>query len=275
MKRRQRDLNVFTISAIDLFACATGAFILLALVLFQHYRKAEAKPVPPDPAPAVDTTAMSPEEAKATIAALKQALAESKQEQKDMRLEAAKNRQLAFLGIVTKAKSFVVLIDMSKSMRDYQHLMLRTVDELIGQMDTSNSCQFITFQGHVSDTRIPPKLTTWANPGTLRVMDDANRSSATEFVHGLEGRFDGGTPTYQVLNAALEYDADAIFLLTDGEPTDLDYWQDIVVRITKENGGRKSIYSIALGYYRKLPELVDFLDTLSKENNGKFLGVSE
>lgn len=275
MKRRLRDLNVFTISAIDLFACATGAFILLALILFQYYLKHEEKPPTPEPVPVVDTKGMTPEEAKATIDKLNAALAEAKREAEDLRLEAERNRQLAFLGIVTKAKSFVVLIDLSKSMSDYQHLMLRTVGELIGQMDKSNSCQILTFQGHVSDWQRPPRLMNWAPKGEMRSMDEANKKSAMDFVEGLEGKFDGGTPTYLVLSEALNYDAEAIFLLTDGEPTDIEYWPEIVKRITRENGGRKAIFSVALGYYRKLPELVDFLDALSKENDGKFLGVSD
>lgn len=275
MKRRLRDLNVFTISAIDLFACATGAFILLALILFQYYLKHEEKPPTPEPVPVVDTTGMTPEEAKATIDKLNAALAEAQREAEDLRLEAERNRQLAFLGIVTKAKSFVVLIDLSKSMSDYQHLMLRTVSELIGQMDKSNTCQILTFQGHVSDWQRPPRLMNWAPKGEMRSMDEANKESAMAFVEGLEGKFDGGTPTYLVLNEALKYDAEAIFLLTDGEPTDIEYWPEIVKRISQENGGRKAIFSVALGYYRKLPELVDFLDALSKENDGKFLGVSD
>jgi hypothetical protein len=271
MKRRQRDLNVFTISAIDLFACATGAFILLSLILFQYYLKKDDKPPEPVPVPA-DMTA---EEAKETIQKLTAALDEAKKETQDLRLETERNRQLAFLGIITKAKSFVVLIDLSKSMSDYQHLMLRTVGELIGQMDESNTCQILTFQGHVSDWQRPPRLMSWAPKGDLRSMDEANKQSAMDFVESLEGKFDGGTPTYMVLNEALRYDAEAIFLLTDGEPTDIEYWQEIVKRITQENGGRKAIFSVALGYYRKLPELVDFLDALSKENDGKFLGVSD
>jgi hypothetical protein len=176
MKRRQRDLNVFTISAIDLFACATGAFILLSLILFQYYLKKDDKPKAPQPSPVVDTKGMSPEETKATIDKLNAALAEAKKEAEDLKLETERNRQLAFLGIVTKAKTFVILIDLSKSMRDYQHLMLRTVDELIGQMDESNKCQIITFQGHVSDPQRMPKLTSWAQDGTLRTMTRRTRS---------------------------------------------------------------------------------------------------
>ena len=37
MKRRSRELSVFSMSTIDLFACATGAFILLTLILLPYY----------------------------------------------------------------------------------------------------------------------------------------------------------------------------------------------------------------------------------------------
>jgi uncharacterized protein YegL len=77
------------------------------------------------------------------------------------------------------------------------------------------------------------------------------------------------------LSTALAYPAEAIFLLTDGEPTDIENGWEIVSRITQENSGRKKIYSIAVGNYRKLPELVAFLDELSSQNGGKFLGVSD
>ena len=62
---------------------------------------------------------------------------------------------------------------------------------------------------------------------------------------------------------------------TDGEPNDIESWQEINSRITRENAGRKKIYTVAIGNYRKLPDLVSFLDELSRENGGKFLGVSD
>ncbi|MGF1528033.1 MAG: hypothetical protein ACFCBW_14750 [Candidatus Competibacterales bacterium] len=37
MRRRQREINVFSISALDLFASAMGAFILITIVLFPYY----------------------------------------------------------------------------------------------------------------------------------------------------------------------------------------------------------------------------------------------
>ena len=39
MKSRQRNISVFSISALDLFAAALGAFILIVLVLFPYYNK--------------------------------------------------------------------------------------------------------------------------------------------------------------------------------------------------------------------------------------------
>ena len=37
MKRRSRDINVFSMSALDLFASALGAFILIAVVIFPYF----------------------------------------------------------------------------------------------------------------------------------------------------------------------------------------------------------------------------------------------
>ena len=39
MRSRQRNSSVFSISALDLFAAALGAFILIVLVLFPYYNK--------------------------------------------------------------------------------------------------------------------------------------------------------------------------------------------------------------------------------------------
>ena len=38
MQSRKRNISVFSISALDLFAAALGAFILIVLVLFPYYK---------------------------------------------------------------------------------------------------------------------------------------------------------------------------------------------------------------------------------------------
>ena len=55
MRRRDRELNIFSMSALDLFASALGAFILITLILMPYYKR--QTPTPPDqptcPAPQV------------------------------------------------------------------------------------------------------------------------------------------------------------------------------------------------------------------------------
>ena len=54
MKKRSREINIFSISALDLFASALGAFILMSLVFMVFFTMTAKTPAPeaPDPAPA-------------------------------------------------------------------------------------------------------------------------------------------------------------------------------------------------------------------------------
>ena len=44
MKRRHREINIFSMSALDLFASALGAFILIAVVLFPYFPNINSSP---------------------------------------------------------------------------------------------------------------------------------------------------------------------------------------------------------------------------------------
>lgn len=276
MKRRSRDISVFSISAIDLFACAMGAFVILALILLQNKKNDEAPPMDPN-APLEQQvkqlqTALA--KAQAKVDQLQQAASDAEEALKAQQAESERNRQLAFLGIVTESKSFVILLDMSGSMKSYENITRKTLGELLAQMDDGYRCQLIGFQGH-AETNLKPTLKSWQTPRNLVPMTQPNITSALRYAETLITQFDGGTPTYLALKTALRYDSEAIFLMTDGEPNDIEDWREIVARITRLNGGRKKIYSIAIGEYRKAPELVQFLEELARKNNGKFLGVSD
>lgn len=52
MKKKNREITVFSISALDLFCSAMGVFMILCFVLFPYYQKKEpAPPVPTKPEP--------------------------------------------------------------------------------------------------------------------------------------------------------------------------------------------------------------------------------
>ena len=71
MKKRSREINVFSISALDLFASALGAFILISIVLMPYFLNVE------------------PDE----IDRLRRALAESRQQLQQSRAETARAKQ--------------------------------------------------------------------------------------------------------------------------------------------------------------------------------------
>ena len=52
MKRRNREISIFNMSALDLFASALGAFILLAIVIFPYFPNTARSAVAPPPSPA-------------------------------------------------------------------------------------------------------------------------------------------------------------------------------------------------------------------------------
>lgn len=50
MRRTSREINTLSISALDLFATAMGAFAIIMLILFPHYHPvAKAPPAPEKP----------------------------------------------------------------------------------------------------------------------------------------------------------------------------------------------------------------------------------
>ena len=51
MKRPNREINIFGMSALDLFASALGAFILITLVLFPYFPNISSAPSEPTPPP--------------------------------------------------------------------------------------------------------------------------------------------------------------------------------------------------------------------------------
>ena len=111
-------------------------------------------------------------------------------------------------------------------------------------------------------------------------MDAAGQSGAKQFVEQLLKNVTGGTPTRQALHQALGQNVEAIFLLTDGAPNegerqDQALCDEIVKDITAQNGGRKEIHCIGVGLYNSEPYCVDFMQLLSKQNRGQFLGMPD
>jgi hypothetical protein len=285
MMRPRREVNIFSISALDLFASAMGAFILIAVILFPYYLKnyevvAERDQARQELAETRRALVAADERARAAEARARDAEAKAKaaadetarlkERNAELERQARETTVLALLGITTRAKSFVVLIDMSGSMQAYTQVMFHTIERLIEPLDQSVRLQIIGFSAPANNV---PRLVQWRPGLTLTTLTPQAKRDAIAFARGLAQRFDGGTPTQTALREALKYPAQAIILLSDGAPTD-NRIDVILDDVTRANGGHMEINTVAIGNYNKLPALVYFLQTLAKRNRGAFTGVS-
>jgi hypothetical protein len=103
-----------------------------------------------------------------------------------------------------------------------------------------------------------------------------NKQAALRFVERLQlGRF---TASFDALKAALSYDTESIYFLTDGEPSGgrIDDPVEITRLITAENRFRRvTIHSIGIGVGLPGSEFDKFLRILASENWGEYRRVDE
>jgi hypothetical protein len=303
-----RDTAVFSTSAIDLFASALGAFILLVMLLFPYYRHAG-----PDDSFARTQDIMEKRRLASGQLEDMKALQEKLQSELDQLTKANQGRELqisrlrkelmdiknqlaaipaditepveivtpepepkalthgvefSILGLATEVKSFVIVIDMSGSMLQYEELMVRSVLELLEPLDETNQFAIVGYHGN-------PQPVLWSFPNETKLLPatEENLKLAEAFTHSLVRKFVGSTPTHFALQAALEYPSSAVILMSDGEPNSPPGF--IIQNISELNQFRRTeIHTVAIGDYTHNRNLVLFMQTLARVNGGDFVGVS-
>ena len=103
-----------------------------------------------------------------------------------------------------------------------------------------------------------------------------NKEAACRFVASQSVA--GQTASYDALEAALSFDAEAVYFLTDGAPTQGKVTQpaSIVATVTKLNRSRRmTINSIGIGVEAKGSVFDGFLETLAAQNYGEYIRVDQ
>ena len=328
MKKRSRELSIFSMSALDLFASALGAFILITIVLLPFFpnlnmsgqEKAE-----------LEQAEAELEQAKAELAQaeaeLEQAKAKSEREKAKLEREKAKLEQekaklaqakakapktesqlekrvkalqkeleqakakapkakgqlekrvealqkeiddtTVLLGIKTKAKKFVFVIDMSGSIyqpgrQDYRQFITLSIQDMLAAFKSEIEVCLIGFQES-------NRLHYWPqNRGYFQVKKNT-RDRVVGQVKNWMRLVDGGTPTRAALLAAIALDPEEIILLSDGAPS--EDWRMVVRAVTTENRRKIPIHAVAVGNYVADRKFIDFLVQLTERNNGYVVGA--
>ena len=239
MKRRRGEIQVFSMSFLDVLSCALGGTLLLLLLVQEGQQQAaEAKDAAmkqtvermqqalADMKKAVDAAEKAKQEAdkaqREADAAMRQArTAKQKAEAIKKQLAAAKQRQdaqqkaisqlkrakQALVGIGGKKENLVFVFDTSGSMSGNFKYYVSHLVKLIHYLDF-NRFNLIDYDHRVR---------VWQRGRMMDGTDKANRNSAEQFTKSFKA--DGVTDTMAALKAAAALPGvDTIILFSDGDP---------------------------------------------------------
>ncbi len=315
MKRRPtRDIEIFSLSAIDLFAAAMGAFALLTIVLMPFYQKEIRERTPEnaiaDLLRAAENSVVATEEQRKALEAKRSA---STQNVSDIKSDAQnllarlKAAEAALLEKKAEAERVVELPEPiarqpgpkpEEAVVSFRFLGMKTrKNDIVVALDL-NRCM----GGHEDSIRTAmdriisslqdshrlqvigfqqtdsgPRLKTWPQSG-LRTVTGSARREAISFSNNLTGQFAGSSSMLNAFERMLAGPGEAIFLVSDGLPNPRANNglrpRQLARRITQLNNGRKEIHAVVVGNYFDYDGTVEFMERLSESNNGQFMALA-
>lgn len=303
MKKRSREISIFSMSTLDLFASALGAFMLITVVLLPFFpnlnisgreeaelRQAKIKLEQTKAELEQVKTELQQAEAKSERerakldeqivklkrekAQLERAMAQVPKTKSQLEKQVATLQQeiddtTVLLGIRTKAKKFVFVIDMSSSIyqpeqHDYRQFIALSMQDILAAFKSEIEVRLIGFQG-------VDLLHYWPQDGGYFQVKKDTRDRVVSLVKNWMKSIGGGSPTRVALLAALALHPEEIILLSDGAPT--EDWQVVVQAVTAENKQKIPIHAVAVGNYTADRDFIDFLVQLTEQNNGYVVGA--
>ncbi|MEL6259056.1 MAG: hypothetical protein AAFQ67_08370, partial [Pseudomonadota bacterium] len=254
MRPKRRDITVFSISALDLFAAALGAFILIVLILFPYYQRGgtdtsmeELEELVQRRREAASSLQTEMAEIRAIRAEIRlldaqyRTAQENMSEIEDTLREVQKltaeieipdpppvpkpkpiptpprsvNRGVEFSILgVGTAKKDIAIV-VDMSGSMVQHRS-KVVDAINEILDQMKPDNRFVIMGY----RGGPTFDTFPASGRLTPADAPTVSRAKSYVSGMSGRFGGGTPTQSAMIRALNLKPEAVILMSDGQPDD-------------------------------------------------------
>jgi len=311
MRSRRRNFEVYSLSAVDLFASAMGAFIIITIILMPDYQKEVRSLGDLEYLEelAGKTQAMLDETEEGSKDILEALLAAQTRHQQlqaqheviSSELETLNAQQQArndeppppppspvvtpdkkgsnqvtfrFLGLKTDKTRILFLVDMNKYLAGHESLVQRTVVRAMESLQSGYEFAILGFQQQDSG----PKYYRWPADGSLVDMTDQSRSDAKGFLNGLSRKFEGSSSLIDAFNVAFQGPADAIILISDGLPNPVFNNNlspgGLVRSITVSNTKGKEIHAVTVGDYFKYRGTIEFMESLARANSGSFLALA-
>ena len=305
--RRSREYEVFSLSAIDLFASAMGAFLVITLVLLPYYQKEVRSEMDFELVEELaGRTQAELDESKRGVAALRAAIEQARLRRRELASEesrvaaaisaaesavpavtaepvpeivedvpAPKLVSFRFLGLKTRQTRFLFLVDMNGYLGQYEDLVRNTVVRAMDSLDAGYEFAIMGFQRLDSGTRYHR----WPEGDGLVRYSARSRTEAIRFLNGLAGEYRGSSSVLEAFGQAFQSPARAIILVSDGLPNP-EFNQNLsgsalVRAITLANRQRQEVHTVTIGDYFKYQGTVEFMEALASANAGRFQALAE
>jgi hypothetical protein len=313
MRSRKRSFEVYSLSAIDLFASAMGAFIIMTIIMMPDYQH--------DMRSLGDLAAIEEfagktqaklDESEAGLADILKALQAAQVRQRELEAQedlvsselAALNAKLQarneqpppappveklveeeeprsnqvsfrFLGLKTKKMRILFLIDMNGYLAQHQALVRDTVMRALDSLQSGYQFSILGFQ----ELDAGPKYYRWPEGNDLAKVSKSTRAQARRFLDSLAKDYHGASSVLGAFEQAFSSKADAIIFFSDGLPN--PQYNDslspsrLVRTVTLANTRNKEIHTVTIGDYFKYQGTVEFMEALARANSGGFLALAE
>jgi hypothetical protein len=312
VRSRNRNFEIYSLSAVDLFASAVGAFIIISIILMPDYQKEvrsqgdleyleelagqtqalleQTEEGSQDVLEALFAAQTRHERLQAemdTVSAELETLNAEQQARLDQPpppppspvvTEEEEGRNLVtfrFLGLKTDQRRILFLVDMNRFLAAYEPLVRQSVIRAMESLQDGYEFAIIGFQQQDAG----PRYYRWPEDSELVAMTDRTRADAKAFLRGISGNFEGSSSVLSAFDEAFDSDAGAIVLFSDGLPNPI-YNNGLVsgqlVRaITVANRRQQEIHAVTLGDYFKYKGTVEFMESLARANGGGFLALAD
>ncbi len=305
-------MGVYSLSAIDLFASAMGAFIIITIILMPDYQKevrlegqlayieslkGETEALLNDTEKGIVsmTEALRTAQTRQVELQAEQEIISSELETIDARLQARNDQPpppppspveteekqgsnlvtFRFLGLKTDKTRILVLVDMNKYLADHEALVARTVTRALDSLKSGYEFGILGFQQLDSG----PRYHRFPENGGLVAMNPANRALAQRFARQLAGKFEGSSSLRDAFAEVLQTPAEAVILLSDGLPNPAYNGglppRALVQDIVMANSRGVEIHAVTIGDYFKYKGTVAFMESLARANSGGFLALAQ
>ncbi len=312
MRTRLRNFGVFSLSAVDLFASAMGAFIVITIILMPDYQKevrleghldyieslaGQTEALVNDTESGINSTkdSLSAAQARQLELQAEQEIVSSELKTVAALLQARKNQPppplpspqetedetqsnlvtFRFLGLKSDKTRFLIMIDMNRYLGQFDALILKTVARALSSLQAGYEFGILGFQQLDSG----PRYYRWPKDGSLAKISRRNKAEALRFVQRLSGKYEGASSLQAAFKEGFASPADALILISDGLPNP-DFNGDLPPRalvqaIALSNRQKKEVHAVTVGDYFKYKGTVEFMEDLARANSGGFLALAQ